>query len=81
MDCQIAIAVDDGIGLVAVEDVDAAQVGSERAQTAEAEVFLKAKAADEAWLGDVEVVVLSLRGPFHIGTQAEVVRQFDGVSP
>ena len=28
MDCQIAIAVEDGIGLVGIEDVDAAQVGS-----------------------------------------------------
>ena len=69
MDSQIAIAVDDSIGLVAVEDVDAAQVGSERAQTAEAEVFLKAKAANEAWLGDVEVVVFTLRGPFYVCIQ------------
>ena len=29
VDCQIAIAVDDGIGLVGIEDVDAAQVGSQ----------------------------------------------------
>ena len=32
VDFQIAIAVDDGIGLVGIEDVDAAQVGSQRAE-------------------------------------------------
>ncbi len=45
------------------------------------EVLLKTKAANDAWLGDVEVVVITLRSPFHIGTQAEGVGQFDGVSP
>ena len=45
------------------------------------EVLLKTNAANDAWFGNVEVVVITLRGPFHIGTQAEGVRQFDGVSP
>ena len=40
---EVAIAEDDGIGLVGVEEVDAAQVGSQRAQAAERDVLLDAE--------------------------------------
>lgn len=56
---EVAIAEDDGLGLVGVEEVDAAQVGSQRAQAAERDVFLDAEVANDAGAGDAEVVVLS----------------------
>ena len=36
---EVAIAENDGLGLVGVEEVDAAQVGSQRAQAAERSVL------------------------------------------
>ena len=81
VDGEVAIAEDDGICLVGIEDIDAAKVGSQRTETVQVEVFLDTKAGEETRLSDAEIVVLALRGPFHIGTQAEGVRQFDGVSP
>ena len=53
------MAEDGGIGLVAVEEVVAAQVSSQRAQAAERDVFLDAEVANDAGPGDAEVVVLS----------------------
>ena len=78
---EVAIAEDDGLGLVGIEEVDAAQVGSQRAQTTKRDIFLYAEAAYDAGLRDAEVVVLTLRGPIHVGTQSEIARQFDGVAP
>ena len=78
---DVAIAKEDGIGLVGVEKVDATQVGSQCAEAAQVEVFLHAKAAYDARLGDAEVVVFTLRGPVQIGTQPAVVRQIDGIAP
>lgn len=78
---EVATAEDDGLGLVGVEEVDAAQVGSQRAEAAERDVFLDAEVANDAGAGDAEVVVLSLRGPLHVSTQTKGVGQFDGVAP
>ena len=81
MDGEVAIAEDDGICLVGIEDIDAAKVGSQRTETVQVEVFLDTKAGEETRLSDTEIVELAFRGSFHIDTQAEGVRQFDGVSP
>ena len=78
---EVAIAVDDGIGLVAVEEVVATQVYRERAKTAEAEILLHAEVAHDAGLGDVEVIVVAFGGKVQVSTQAQVVGQLDGVAP
>ena len=81
MDSEVAIAEEDGIGLVAIEEIDAAQVDCQLAEVTQMKIFLKLQAANDTWLGDTEIVVITLCGPFHIGTQTEGVRQFNGVSP
>jgi len=78
---EVAIAEDDGLGLVGVEEVDAAQVGSQRAQAVERNVLLDAEAAYDTRLGDAEVVVLTFRGPFQVGAQTQGVGQFYGIAP
>ena len=78
---EVAIAEDDGIGLVGVEEVVAAQIDRECAQTAEAEILLHAEVAQDAGLGDAEVVVVAFGGPLQVGTQTQVAGQFEGVSP
>ena len=40
VDGEVAIAEDDGIGLVGIEDVNIAKVGSQRAETTQIEVLL-----------------------------------------
>ena len=78
---EVAIAEDDGLGLVGIEEVDAAQVGSQRAQTVERDVLLDAEVADDAGPCDAEVVVLALCSPLQVGTQTKGVGQFNGVAP
>jgi len=81
VDSEVAIAEEDGIGLVAIEEIDAAQVDCQLPKVTQMEVLLQAKTANDTWLGDTEIVVLALSGPLHVGTQPEGVRQFNGVSP
>ena len=61
---EVTISEENGIGLVGVEEVDAAQVGSQRAETMQVEVLLNADVAYNAWLGDAEIIVFALRSPF-----------------
>ena len=78
---EVAIAEDDGLGLIGVKEVDATQVGSQSAQAAERDVFLNTEIADDTGLRDAEIVVLALCGPLQVGTQSESVGQFDGIAP
>ena len=78
---EVAIAEDDGLGLVGIEEVDATQVSSQSAQATERDVFLNTEIADDTGLRDAEIVILALCGPLQVGTQTEGVGQFDGVAP
>lgn len=78
---QFTDAVDGGVSLVGVEDVNATHIKRQLSETAEVEVALYANREVETLGCDAEVVVVTLRSPLGIGTQAEAVRQFDVVVP
>ena len=81
MNRQFANAVEDGIGLVGVEDVNATHIEGQLSETAEIEVALDAEFCTKAVGSDAVVVVVSLVGPLGSSVQAEVLRQFDVVLP
>ena len=70
---EFADAVDDGLGLVSVQNINAANIKSQLSETAEVEVVLHAKCEVESLGGDAEVVVVALRGPLGVGSQSETV--------
>ena len=78
---ELAIAKYDGIGLVGVEEVYAAQVGRQRAETMQVEVLLDTEATNDARFVDAEIIVFTLCGPFQVGTEAEGMGQLEGVAP
>ena len=59
--------------LVGVQDVNAAHVEGQLAQAAEADIVLHAEREVEALGGDVEVVVVALRGPLGVGAASLIV--------
>ena len=81
MYCQLAETEDSGIGLVGVEDINAAHIERQLSETAEVEVALDAEFCIEAVGDDAVVIVIALVSPLGIGTQAEAVGQFDVVLP
>ena len=60
---QLPISVDDGIGLVGVEDIAATQVESECTHTLQVEITLQTYVGEKASAGHAEVVVVTLRIP------------------
>ena len=50
-------------------------------QASKVEIALQAECEVEALGRDAEVVVVALRGPLGVGSQAEIVGQFDVVVP
>ena len=81
LDGQFAIAIDDGIGFVGIEEVITTQVERERTQPTQADVTLHTEIGLELSLLDAEVVHMTFRTPCEIGTQAPALRQFDVVLP
>ena len=78
---QFANAVEDGIGLVGVEDVNATHIKGQLSETAEVEVALDAEFDIQAVGDDAVVVVVALVGPLGSSVQTETLRQFDVVLP
>jgi len=78
---QFTDAIEGGIGLIGVEDVNAAHIERQLSETAEVEVALDTEFDIEAVGDDAEVVVVALHGPLSIGTQAETVGQLEVVVP
>ena len=81
LDGQFAIAIDDGIGFVGIEDVIATQVERERTQPTQADVALYTEIGLELSLLDAEVVHMTFRTSCEIGTHSPALRQFDVVLP
>ena len=78
---EVTITEEDGIGLVGIEEINAAQIEGQRTETAQVEIFLQSKNRDDTRVGYTEVIVFSLRGPLQVSTQAEIVRQQERVPP
>ena len=60
---QLSIAIDDGIGLVGMEDIAATEVEGECTHTLQVEIALQAYVGEKASAGHAEVVVIALRIP------------------
>ena len=79
--CQLSIAIDDGIGLVGVEDIAATEVEGECTHTLQVEVALQSDVGEETGLGHSEIVVVSFRIPLGRDIEPETLRQVDVVLP
>ena len=79
--CQLTRTIDDGLGLVGIEDVVATQIEGQRAETTQIEVALNAHIDTSLSLQDAEVVDVAFRIETDSSIDAPALWQFDGVVP